>query len=253
MRSKSTLGKLLVAFGVLSFQACSGQVPKNDLNALRNNQGEADSGSTKVADAEYKGARPNSGDAEGTQSGGGSPALPEPNPNTRIEDEPVVAPQPVTGSPSGEEILEKGQPLRNAFYKIQSNYSKKCLTVHQGLAELGRKIVQGNCDSEAAVFKLSYVDKQYFVITNRKTQYAVQLSNQLAENEARLDQGDYRAHDFQKWKLHKQSDGTFHIRPVLNDKLCADVAFGSLEDNAFIQLWKDCAVQGAKWILREQP
>lgn len=229
-------------------QGCSGQTTKSaetpakaksdDRNAIPE---ESQSKTAKSSDKDY-GSSDDSKKADAGTSGT-LPTLPE-------EETPTV-PQPITGSPSDNKMKEEGQLLGNGFYRFHNYFTKKCLVVHQQRNDAGVQIVQGPCDDPTAIFALMFVDHRYYVLQNRKSKNAVQIRGQLAASEALVEQGDYKARDYQKWTIVKEPDGTFLIKPALNEKLCLDVAWGSKDDNANIQLWRECTATGEKWILEE--
>ncbi len=238
--------------GLVSFStSCSNQLPKA---APITKSGDAS------ADQASEVSKTKAGTDYGSKSGdnssadnGGTPS-PMPNPSSgdmTAGDESPSRPEPITGSPSGEEELQAGQAFKNGFYSIRNFYTEKCLIVRDQKRDVGAEYVQGPCDSPTARFQISFMDGKYYRLHNHATQLAMQIKSQLALSEARIDQDEYRARNHQKWVLEPHAGGFVFIKPALNEALCLDVGFGSKENNAFIQLWKDCSAPGQKWVMIE--
>lgn len=246
--------KLVLPWLFLVLVGCSNQAPK---------PGTFSAPSSGENDLDSTGAQPGKGPRPGKDYGsvGGekpdAPVIEQPevdvtDPVPPIDDSDLPSiPQPVTGAPTDGKPKEEGQSVADGLYKIQNFFSKKCLMTHQEKKEGGAQLVQGSCDSSAAKFYISFVDKKHYRFQSQLSQLAVQVRGQLAMSEALIEQSEYRARDHQKWNIHQLNDNTIAIKPVMSDGLCLDVAHGSKDDNAAIQLWRECHALGQKWILIE--
>jgi len=164
--------------------------------------------------------------------------------------EQVSVPSSVTGAHTDAKDMEPGQILANGQYLVKNAGSKKCLHVPDGKRENNVKLVQFTCDiSPENKFMIDFVEHKYYRFTNLSTSKSLQITDELAQDEATVEQADYLGQPYQQWILAKQEDGSFTIKPRENLNLCLDVIYGSDVDNAGLQIWRECTGVGQKWTL----
>lgn len=166
------------------------------------------------------------------------------------ENEAVSVPAPVNGAHTDATALEPGQVLMNGQYTVKNYSSKKCLHVPDAKRENSVKMVQFTCDNAPEnKFTVDFVEHKYYRITNFSNSKSLQVADEIAQDEALVEQSDYLGQIYQQWLLFKQEDGSFLVKPRGNPNLCLDVLYGSEADNVGIQLWRDCSGPGQRWLI----